>query len=161
MALDEDQLRAATHVRRALEDRFDVAAFVARGHDHRHQRLGVFQPRLRSRAGDDEVGQRRHVQRPQARQIAIGQLFDAAQAHRQQHLVPVAGDLEVGQPQQVVDVVDRQPVLLEQRLAQAERAGDVERRLPQAAVEVQDEPRSRPRHAFELPEGDLHDPTGR
>jgi len=57
--------------------------------------------------------------------------------------------------QQVVDVVNGQPVLLEQRRGQPERAHEIERQLPQPTVEVEDHARAGAGHLLQLAEDDL------
>src|SRR6266700_6889452 len=158
MALDENQLRTAAHLRRSIQDRADVAALVARGHDYRHQRLSLAGVRAWGGSRHDKVCQRGNLERPHARQIPIGYLLESPGADWQQNLVPAASHFEVCQVQEVVDVLDGQPVLLEQRLAHAEGPCQVQRDLPQAAVEVENQPRAGPRHALQLAEGDLDVP---
>jgi len=158
VAFDKDQLRTAAHLGCAIKDVFDVAGLVARRHDHRHHWLSPTDVGLRGRSGDDEVRQRRRLQRPQPRQIAICESLETGQANGQQDLVPAPGDFEVGQTQQVVHVLDGEPVLFEQRFSQSQRARDVERQLPQSTVEVEDEPRARPGELFQLAERDFDVP---
>ena len=146
VAFDEDQLGAATHLGRALEDGAMLPASLRAGTMTDTQRFAARSPRAcGARSSDDEVGERRLVERPHASQIRDWRASRVPpHAHGQQDLVPVARDFEVGQAQQVVDVVDGEPVLLEQRRGQPERARQVERDLPEAAVEVQDQPRAGP-----------------
>jgi hypothetical protein len=70
VALDEDQLGLAAHVRHAREDVGDVARLVARRDDDGDLRL---RRGARRRAGDEEVGQATQAERPQPGEEGVAQ----------------------------------------------------------------------------------------
>jgi hypothetical protein len=79
------------------------------------------------------------AQGPQLHQIAVGQGANARNRRRQENLLPVIDDFEAGQRQEVAQILQCQPVLLQLGTRQAQCRSELQRRFPQVAVAVQND----------------------
>ena len=122
MSLDEYQLRFNSHLRRAREHRGDIPRFVAGRNDHRHAQRAIVTALTPERARDHDIRQCQMANRPQAYEDAVRKRAENGNRQRTQDFLPRPDHTEVGQPEQVVDIGNGQPVLLEQWRASFSRA---------------------------------------
>ena len=158
MPLDEHDLGASTHLGRAGEDLLDVTRLIARRNDHRDAKAVCGKRSPRARPGNDEVRQREVIEGPKFDQEAVGQNVDARCPDGPQHFLPAVHQFEVRQVQQVRDILDGQPVLVQRWSRQLHPRRRGERRLPEPAVIVDDDSCPGVRDAGDLREDRLHIP---
>ena len=139
MSLDEYQLRFNSHLRSAREHRGDVARFVAGRNDHRNAQWAIITALTSERACDHEIRQRQIANPPQAYEDAVRKRAENGNRQRTQDFLPRTDYTEVGQPEQVVDIGSRQPVLFQHGPRELQPCRDHQRNLPQPAKEVRDD----------------------
>ena len=158
VALDDDQLGAGAHLRKAVEDLRDIAFLIARRHDHAHAGLTAGQ-RLRLRTSHQDVSDAEVRERPQPHQVTIGQRTQQRHVHRAHQLAGMADHFEARQVQEVDHIAGSQPVLREQALHQPQDLGQTARAFPKVAVEIEEDPRGRMTMAGDARQDGLHIPN--
>ncbi len=153
MSLHKYDLGLTSHFGRALEERLDIPRFVACRNDDRNHRFLLHAPGGRSRY--DNVGQGKMVEWPQANKEAV---CEPTQWQWEENLPRGSYRFKPGKHQQGLDVLRCQPVLIEIGRGQVQLACAAQRRLPEAAVEVEKDAGARVAERPDLLEDALHIP---
>ena len=90
-------------------------------------------------SGDDEVGGGEMVQGPEAAKIAVQEGIDEGSSQGPDHFAGVFDALVVGEEEEVVEVFDGEPVLLEEWFGQAGISGKFEGEFPESAIKVEED----------------------
>ena len=79
--------------------------------------------------------------RPELRQVAVTKRRQQRHRGRKEHLLPLANDLEAAEREHVVEVRQRQPVLVQALIGDVQARGHPKRQRPQPAIKVDDDAR--------------------
>ena len=128
-SFDENQFGAAAHLRDAIENIGDVPRFITGGNNYTDDRL-PFRLHLRTRTRDYEVGQAKMPYRPQLHGDFVGKGRNQRDVQRQQNLLRRPDHFEIGQVEQVFQILPRQPVLQWLLFREPRPFGDAARAFP-------------------------------
>ena len=74
------------------------------------------------------------LERPQSREETVGEIGQERRRHRPDDFRPMLDDFEIRQVQEIGDVLDGQPVLIQARLRQLQPIGNTQGQFPQTTV---------------------------
>src|SRR5438445_6077820 len=145
MSFNERQLCAFAHLWGTGEYIGNVALFIAGWNDYRNR--WPLRTRLWSRSGSCyyKIRQSEVLERPKFDQKPVTQVGQERNRQRQEDFLGLLDHLTVGETEQAGNILYCQPILIQSGIGQIQRLCHLQKRFPQAAVRIDDDPAARSR----------------